>query len=206
LVLQWSPAFGTKGYRLTLSDEKGEVVRTAEVDARTTTWQPEALPDGRSYTWTVTPVVKSKAAREVPQWTFSTPIAEAREGMNEAEVWTRGLRSFVEVQDGAWFKASGDKVVCGEAGVGTLSAEWRGGRVKADISLRMFDESDGKGCYRLYINNVLQRTLIADANTDALVNHPLGTFDLNTGDQLRLELLPQGGESCRTDGILITVR
>ena len=70
----------------------------------------------------------------------------------------------------------------------------------------MFDESDGKGCYRLYINNVLQRTLIADANTDALVNHPLGTFDLNTGDQLRLELLPEGGESCRTDGILITVR
>ena len=206
LVLQWSPAFGAKGYRLTLSDEKGEVVRTAEVDACTTTWQPEALPYGRSYTWSVTPVVKSKAAREVPQWTFSTPIAEAREGMNEAEVWTRGLRSFVEVQDGAWFKASGDKVVCGEAGVGTLSAEWRGGRVKADISLRMFDESDGKGCYRLYINNVLLRTLIADANTDALVNHPLGTFDLNTGDQLRLELLPEGGESCRTDGILITVR
>lgn len=206
LVLQWSPAFGAKGYRLTLSDEKGEVVRTAEVDARTTTWQPEALPYGRSYTWTVTPVMKRKTAREVPQWTFSTPIAEAREGMNEAEVWTRGLRSFVEVQDGAWFKASGDKVVCGEAGVGTLSAEWRGGRVKADISLRMFDESDGKGCYRLYINNVLQRTLIADANTDALVNHPLGTFDLNTGDQLRLELLPEGGESCRTDGILITVR
>ena len=206
LVLQWSPAFGAKRYRLTLSDEKGEVVRTAEVDACTTTWQPEALPYGRSYTWTVTPVMKSKAAREVPQWTFSTPIAEACEGMNEAEVWTRGLRSFVEVQDGAWFKASGDKVVCGEAGVGTLSAEWRGGRVKADISLRMFDESDGKGCYRLYINNVLQRTLIADANTDALVNHPLGTFDLNTGDQLRLELLPEGGESCRTDGILITVR
>ena len=206
LVLQWSPAFGAKGYRLTLSDEKGEVVRTAEVDACTTTWQPEALPYGRSYTWSVTPVMKSKAAREVPQWTFSTPIAEACEGMNEAEVWTRGLRSFVEVQDGAWFKASGDKVVCGEAGVGTLSAEWRGGRVKADISLRMFDESDGKGCYRLYINNVLQRTLIADANTDALVNHPLGTFDLNTGDQLRLELLPEGGESCRTDGILITVR
>jgi pectate lyase len=206
LVLQWSPAFGAKGYRLTLSDEKGEVVRTAEVDASTTTWQPEALPYGRSYTWSVTPVMKRKTAREVPQWTFSTPIAEAREGMNEAEVWTRGLRSFVEVQDGAWFKASGDKVVCGEAGVGTLSAEWRGGRVKADISLRMFDESDGKGCYRLYINNVLQRTLIADANTDALVNHPLGTFDLNTGDQLRLELLPEGGESCRTDGILITVR
>lgn len=206
LVLQWSPAFGAKGYRLTLSDEKGEVVRTAEVDASTTTWQPEALPYGRSYTWTVTPVMKRKIAREVPQWTFSTPIAEAREGMNEAEVWTRGLRSFVEVQDGAWFKASGDKVVCGEAGVGTLSAEWSGGRVKADISLRMFDESDGKGCYRLYINNVLQRTLIADANTDALVNHSLGTFDLNTGDQLRLELLPQGGESCRTDGILITVR
>ena len=206
LVLQWSPAFGVKGYRLTLADEKGDVVRTAEVDARTTTWQPEALPYGRSYTWSVTPVMKRKTAREVPQWTFSTPIAEAREGINEAEVWTRGLRSFVEVQDGAWFKASGDKVVCGEAGVGTLSAEWRGGRVKADISLRMFDESDGKGCYRLYINNVLQRTLIADANTDALVNHPLGTFDLNTGDQLRLELLPQGGESCRTDGILITVR
>lgn len=206
LVLQWSPAFGAKGYRLTLSDEKGEVVRTAEVDACTTTWQPEALPYGRSYTWTVTPLMKRKTAREVPQWTFSTPIAEAREGMNEAEVWTRGLRSFVEVQDGTWFKASGDKVVCGEAGVGTLSAEWRGDRVKADISLRMFDESDGKGCYRLYINNVLQRTLIADANTDALVNHPLGTFDLNTGDQLRLELLPEGGESCRTDGILITVR
>ena len=206
LVLQWSPAFGAKRYRLTLSDEKGEVVRTAEVDACTTTWQPEALPYGRSYTWSVTPVMKRKTAREVPQWTFSTPIAEACEGMNEAEVWTRGLRSFVEVQDGAWFKASGDKVVCGEAGVGTLSAEWRGGRVKADISLRMFDESDGKGCYRLYINNVLQRTLIADANTDALVNHPLGTFDLNTGDQLRLELLPEGGESCRTDGILITVR
>ena len=90
--------------------------------------------------------------------------------------------------------------------MGTLSAEWRGGRVKADISLRMFDESDGKGRYRLYINNVLQSTLTADANTDALVDHLLGTFDLDTGDQLRLELLPEGGESCRTDGILITVR
>ena len=206
LVLQWSPAFGAEGYRLTLADEKGEVVRTAEVDARTTTWQPEALPYGRSYTWSVAPVMKRKAVKDVPQWTFAAPIAEAREGMNEAEAWTRGLRAFVEVQDGAWFKASGNRVVSGEAGVGTLSAEWRGGRVKADISLRMFDESDGKGRYRFYINNVLQSTLTADANTDALVNHPLGTFDLNTGDQLRLELLPEGGEGCRTDGILITVR
>ena len=206
LVLRWSPAFGAEGYRLTLADEKGRVVRTAEVDAHTITWQPEALPYGRSYTWSVAPVKKRKAARDVPQWTFSAPIAEACEGMNEAEAWTHGLRSFVEVQDGAWFKASGGKVVCGEAGVGTLSAEWRGGRVKADISLRMFDESDGKGRYRLYINNVLQSTLTADANTDALVNHLLGIFDLDTGDQLRLELLPEGGESCRTDGILITVR
>lgn len=206
LVLQWSPAFGAEGYRLKLADEKGEVVRTAEVDARTTTWQPEALPYGRSYTWSVAPVMKRKVAKDVPQWTFAAPIAEAREGMNEAETWTRGLRAFVEVQDGAWFKASGNRVVSGEAGVGTLSAEWRGGRVKADISLRMFDESDGKGRYRLYINNVLQSTLTADANTDTLVNHPLGTFDLDTGDQLRLELLPEGGEGCRTDGILITVR
>lgn len=204
LVLSWRPAFGAEGYRLTLTDAEGEVTRTAEVDARTTTWQPATLPYGRNYTWSVAPIVKGKAMADAPQWSFSAPIAEACEGMNEAEGWTRGLRSFVEVQDGAWFKASGDRVVSGEAGVGTLNAVWRGARLKAEVSVRMFDESDGKGRYRLYINDVLKSTISADVNTDALVDHPLGTFELNTGDQLRIELLPEGGESCRTDGILIT--
>lgn len=205
LVLSWSPAFGAEGYRLTLTDGKGEVKRTAEVDGFTTTWQPEALPYGRSYTWSAAPIVKGKPLAGAPQWTFAAPIAEAREGMNEAEAWTLGLRSFLEVQDGAWFKASGNRVVSGEAGVGTLTAEWRGGRVKADVAVRMFDESDGKGLYRFYINNELKATITATADTDALVAHPLGTFDLHPGDQLRLELLPEGGEGCRTDGILITV-
>ncbi len=205
LVLSWRPALGAEGYRLALTDAEGEVMRTVEVDARTTTWQPEALPYGRSYTWSATPIVKGKMLDNVPQWTFSAPIAEAREGMNEAEAWTKGLQSFIEVQDGSWFKASGNRVVGGEAGVGTLNAVWRGAQVKANVALRMFDESDGRGHYRLYINDVLKSTISADANTDALVDHPLGTFELNTGDQIRIELLPEGGESCRTDGILINL-
>ncbi len=203
LVLSWKPAFGADKYRLALADEGNKVVRTAEVDASVVEWQPASLPYGHTYTWTVTPIVNGKAVSGVPQWTFTTPIAEAREGMNEAEVWTRGLRSFVEVQDGTWFKASGDKVVSGEAGVGTLYAEWRRGHVMATISVVMFDESDGNGRYRLFINEELVATIVADSNNDALVNHPFGTFELSPGDQLRIELLPEGGESCRTDCIEI---
>lgn len=205
LVLKWSPAFGADTYHLKLTDTEGEVIRTAEVKG-CTTWQPEALPYGRSYTWSVTPVTNGVPMSDAPQWTFTAPIAKAVEGVNEAESWTRGLRSYVEVQDGAWFQASGNQVVCGEAGVGTLNAEWRGGNVKADIAVRMFDESDGKGSYRFYINNTLKATFLASADNDALTDHRLGTFSLSSGDQLRLELLPQGGESCRTDCILITIR
>lgn len=205
LVLRWQQPFGAQRCRLRLADTEGAVVRTTEVAGNVTEWQPEALPYGRSYTWSVTLVVNGKELPDVPQWSFTAPIAEATVGVNEAESWTRGLRSFVEVQDGTWFKASGDKVVCGEAGVGMLTAEWRGKRVKASIAVCMFDESDGKGVYRFFINNVLKTTFTASANSDALELYPLGTFELNPSDQLRLELLPEGGESCRTDYIRIVV-
>lgn len=206
LTLAWSPALGAEGYRVTLIDSTGGKCYSAEVGKHTTTWQPPALRQGRQYTWRVEPVPADGAVVEkVAEWTFSSPIAEAKEGVNELENWTLGLRSFVEVQDGSWFSASGGKVVCGEAGPGTMSAEWRGGAVKADIALQLFDESDGAGCYKLFVNEELRGDFAATANADSLVTVPVCTTTLETGDQLRLEISPEGGESCRTDFLRITV-
>lgn len=145
MTMRWAPAHGAAGYAITVWDEASEIYHTADVTAEKTAWQPPTLPRGRNYTWTVDVLdADGNIMQKGNSWTFTAPIATAVEGKNEAENWALGLRSFIEVQDGAWFLASGKKVIGGESGPGTMNAEWNGKRVKAKISVCMFDESDGR--------------------------------------------------------------
>lgn len=206
MTMRWAPAHGAAGYAITVWDEASEIYHTADVTAEKTAWQPPTLPRGRNYTWTVDVLdADGNIMQKGNSWTFTAPIATAVEGKNEAENWALGLRSFIEVQDGAWFLASGKKVIGGESGPGTMNAEWNGKRVKAKISVCMFDESDGKGTYKLFVNDVQSGSCTASTNTDKLVTHSLATVELNKGDQIRLEMAPEGGEGCRTDYINIAV-
>ena len=203
MTLTWAPAFDAEGYEVTLNGN-GEV-QTIVLDANTTSWQPETLLRGIEYTWMVKPIINEKASNDSPYWSFSAPIVKAKEGINEAESWTTGLRAYVEVQDGAWFLASGKKVIGGESGPGTLNAAWDGEHVESNISVCMFDESDGKGTYKLFINDQLKGRATATQNNDKLVTYELCSTELFTNDQIRLEFAPEGGEGCRTDYIKIEV-
>ena len=206
MTLTWSPAFGAESYRLSLRDELSEMSHVVELDGKTTSWQAPELIRGKTYTWSVESLIDGQAVATPEEWTFSASIVEAVEGKNEAENWTRGLRAYIEPQDGSWFTASGKKVIGGESGPGTLNAEWRGKHVEAEISIQMFDESDGSGTYKLFLNNKQIGKATANKNNDKLATYVLATTELKEGDQLRLELAPEGGEGCRTDYIYIKIK
>ena len=206
MTITWAPAFGASGYLVHLKDDQGEIDYSIERTASQTSWQPKSLPRGRRYTWTVDALdANGNILQYGQEWTFKSSIATAVEGKNEAESWTRGLRAFIEVQDGSWFLASGKKVVGGESGPGTLNAQWKGETVNATISICMFDESDGKGIYKLFINDKQVGSISATTNNDKLVTYGLATCDLRNGDQIRIDFAPEGGEGCRTDYINIKV-
>ncbi len=206
LTLTWSPAFGAASYDVSLSSASGNVAYTATLPASQCSWQPKSLPRGEKYTWHVDALDKDGNLLQAgDEWAFKSVIASAVEGKNEAENWTRGLRAFVEVP-GSWFDASGKKVVGGESGPGTLNAQWKGQHVNASISVCIFDESDGKGLYKLFINDVQQGSFTASTNNDKLCTYTIcKSAELCEGDQLRLEFSPEGGEGCRTDYINIAV-
>ncbi len=203
MTLSWSPTLGAEGYSVMLSDGEG-YVEAAELGAGVTTWQPPTLRRGRQYRWKVTPIINGNPSTSGETWTFSAPITPIKEGISEAEAWTRGLRAYIENPTG-WFTASGSRVVGGESGPGTLNAEWRGDHVKANISVCMFDESDGKGTYKLFVNDIKVGSATASTNNDKLVTYALCSTELQSGDQIRLEFAPEGGEGCRTDYVKIDV-
>lgn len=206
MTMTWAPAFGAGGYLLTLKDDNDSVHYSANLGASTTSFQPKSLSMGRRYTWTVDILdTEGNIAQYGDEWIFKSSIATAVEGKNEAENWTRGLRAFVEVQDGSWFLASGKKVIGGESGPGTLNAQWKSNTSNVSISVCMFDESDGKGTYKLFLNDKQIGSATATNNNDKLVTLSLATTDIRNGDQLRLEFAPEGGEGCRTDYINIKV-
>lgn len=203
LTLTWAPAFDAEGYEVRL--EGGDLSYSVILDAETTFWQPGDLLRGVEYTWMVRPITNKQSCNDSPYWKFSAPIVKAKEGINEAESWSLGLRSYVEIQDGTWFLASGKKVIRGESGPGTINATWSGKHVNAKISVCMFDESDGKSSYKLFVNNKLKGLATATRNNDELEIYELCSTELFTNDQIRLEIIPNGGEGCRTDYIKIEI-
>ena len=204
MTLTWSPAFGAEGYSVMLSDGEGRY-EAAELAAGVTSWQPATLPRGKQYSWKVTPIINGNPSAQATTWSFTSPIIKIKEGVTEAEAMTRGLRAYVENPTG-WFTASGNRVIGGESGPGTLNGEWDGDHVKAKIVVRVFDESDGKGTYKLFVDDVQQGKFTASTNKDQLVDHTIcEAAELKAGSQIRLEFAPESGEGCRTDYIRITV-
>jgi hypothetical protein len=112
-------------------------------------------------------------------------------------------RAFLEAQTGSWFTASGNMVVSGEAGPGTMSSVWAGADTVYTVSVRYFDEDDGTGWYGFYVNEVKIDEWFASANDNKLKTRIIEDVSLADGDELRIGLSTEGGELNRTDYMLI---
>lgn len=205
LTLKWTKALGGTKYNVYWSDQPNLTEEHYKGETEVNNFITEGLKYGHKYYWRVNTIDEEGKETEGEVWSFTSDIVYANGGRTEAENMVLNVRSFLETQDGSWFKVSNNKVVAGEAGPGTMSCVWAGNEVKCDITIGYFDESDGKGGCHFFVNDEKIKSWLAAANNDKIVTYTMKDVHLHKDDQLRLDLYVNAGEMNRTDYMDIAV-
>ncbi len=203
--LKWSDALGGTKYNVYWSDQPQITEEHYRGQTSENTFMTEGLKYGTTYYWRINTIKDDGTEIEGDVWNFSSDIVYATAGRTEAEHMILSVRAFLETQDGAWFKASNNKVVAGEAGPGSMSCVWAGDEVLCDITIGYFDESDGNGGYHFFVNDDKIKSWVASTNNDKIVTYTMKDVHLYKNDELHLDLYVNAGEMNRTDYMDIAV-
>lgn len=199
-LLYWREAFDAVSYRVYLSE--GSSVSDADLIDETTTASiaPGALKYGTQYTWRVDAVRADGSVVTGDTWTFSSEKTEAGYGRTEMETSVRNGIAFVEKQ-ADYRTYSGGASVCGEAGPGSMSVVWKEPDASIDITTSFFDWQKKNGTYKIYVNEELRDSWIAQVDGKNMFTHLSEAVSIRQGDELRIEFATDGKMRMRTDYI-----
>ena len=199
LTLRWDKAFDATAYHVYLSstEEVGEEDYLGETTDNQ--WLSSGLKHGVSYRWRVDAVADNGEITQGEVWHFTSDISYADLGRTEMEHMVLEGRTFREVENGIYFKASNDTVSTGEAGPGCMTAVWHGEEGEYDITTTYYDENDGRSIYRLYVNEECKDQWTASADNEKLMAHTTETVLLKPEDELRIEFCTENKMMGRTD-------
>jgi hypothetical protein len=167
----------------------------------TTYCQPEVLSYGETYYWRVDALRQDGSTIQGDVWSFTAPAKMMKAGRTEMEHLVRSAYSYLEREDGAWFKASNDSVTVGEAGPGAMTGVWNGDDGNYRVSIDFYDEKAGQAWMGLSVNNILvdQWTGVRQY---AMTTHQVEKeVPLRKGDQIRIDFYTQSKMRCRIDYI-----
>ena len=200
MTLMWRPAAEAKAYHVTLSaseDMSGAFTKTVT----TNSCNPGTLLYGQTYYWRVDTEKQNGEIVEGDTWTFSAPERPITTGRTEMEHLARSAASFLEREDGAWFKASNDSVTVGEAGPGAMTGIWQGEDGTYLVSVDFYDEQAGQAWMGLSLNDVLVDSW-KGVKKYGMTTHKISkSMVLKRGDQIRIDFYTQSKMRCRIDCI-----
>jgi len=201
MPLMWRPAAEAKSYQVYLSTSRTELDSHLLATVTTTHCQPEVLSYGETYYWRVDALRQDGSTIQGDVWSFTAPAKMMKAGRTEMEHLVRSAYSYLEREDGAWFKASNDSVTVGEAGPGAMTGVWNGDDGNYRVSIDFYDEKAGQAWMGLSVNNILvdQWTGVRQY---AMTTHQVEKeVPLRKGDQIRIDFYTQSKMRCRIDYI-----
>lgn len=205
MILSWTPPFKAKSYKVVLDTTSAFSDSSYQTNSNLPSFSPGQLKFGHKYYWRVDAVLEDGSIIEGNVWDFISDVYYSREGITECEHMVLNARAFKEEQSGAWFKASNNWVVAGEAGPGSMSSVWDGPDAICSVSIDYFDESDGIGWYGFYVNNVYIKGWLASVNNDKIVTYTMNDVRILKGEELRIVFYTNAGELNRTDRMRIQI-
>lgn len=204
MPLQWRPAADATAYHVYLATEKNDLDSHLLQTVTTTTCQPQTLNYGETYYWRVDTEKQNGDIVKGDIWTFSAPAKHIQTGRTEMEHLVRSAYSYLEREDGVWFKASNDSVTVGEAGPGAMTGVWDGDDGNYKVSVTFYDESSGQAWIGLSVNDILIDQW-KGAKKYAMTTHQVAQeLSLQKGDQIRIDFYTQSKMRCRIDCMDIT--
>lgn len=206
MPLCWRPAAEAKSYRVFLATDADSLDQAKPISTNTVSCQPGSLRYGQTYFWRVDVVKASGDVVTGDVWRFSAPARPVRVGRTELEHLTRGAYAYLEREDGAWFKASNDSVIVGEAGPGAVTGVWEGENGSYEISVDFYDETSGQAGMFLSVNDK-QIDSWKGVKQYGMTTHKVGKdVTLHRGDQIRIDFYTQGKMRCRIDCLDIKLK
>lgn len=142
------------------------------------------------------------------------PDAQGRVGNhpNRTEAEAMNLTGYEVVDVTPWETASGGRAVSCKQGLQLCSAQmtFKGPDGRYEINVEYFDQNNGVSKYRLFVNNQMQDEWQADLllpsttpNGDSSTRHQIKGIPLRSGDAIRIDGIPDGGEAAPLDYIEI---
>jgi len=206
LVLTWVPGFGGAKYKVYLGTSanltESDLVGQVSVPKFSTT----GLKYGVKYYWKVATIDANGTAVDGDTWNFTSDVILSKAGKTEAEKMVRNGRAFWEEQTGVYFTASGNAVVAGEAGPGSMSSVWDGPTSISNVTVAYYDESDGTSTYAFYVNEKKIDSWSSSGNDEKMHTRAIKNVTILKGDELRIQFNTNLNELARTDYMDVAVQ
>lgn len=205
LILTWVPGFGGVKYKVYLGTRADLTESDLAGQVSVPKFPTSGLKYGVKYYWKVATIDANGNSVDGETWTFTSDVAYSKAGKTEAETMVRNGRAFWEAQTGVYFTASGNAVVAGEAGPGSMSSIWDGPTSISNVTIAYYDESDGASSFTFHVNEKKIDSWASSANDEKMKTRVINNVTIRKGDELRITFVTNVDELARTDYMNVAV-